>query len=259
MRVALTRGVSPSLGDCELTYRPREPIDPGRAAAQHAAYERALVHAGCHLVSLPAVPDLPDAVFVEDVALVLDEVAVVLRPGAPSRRPETASVARALAPYRALAAIDGPGTLDGGDVLRVGRTLYVGAGGRSNEAGIRGLRAAVEPLGYAVRPVPLAGCLHLKSAVTLVAADTALINRRWVDAAGFPDLGLLDVHPDEPDAANALLVGTTVIYPGSHPRTRRRLEERGIDVLAVDVAELEKAEGAVTCCSIVFEAPALTA
>jgi dimethylargininase len=255
MRFALTRRVSPSIGACELTHRPRVPIDPGRAAAQHEAYERALALAGCRLVSLEAAPDLPDAVFVEDVAVVLDEVAIVLRPGAASRRPEAASVARALAPYRGLLVIAEPGTLDGGDVLRIGRTLFVGVGGRSNEAGIGQLRAAAAPWGYDIRAVPVAGCLHLKSAVTLVAPDTVLVNRRWVDAARFPGLEPLDVHPDEPDAANALLVGATLLYPASHPRTRRRLEERGVDVIAVDVAELEKAEGAVTCCSIVFEAP----
>ena len=257
MRLALTRRVGPSIGACELTFRTRTPIDAARAAAQHEAYERALVQAGCHLLPLPAEPDLPDSVFIEDAALVLDEVAVILRSGAASRRPETPSVARALAPYRDVAVIGEPGTLDGGDVLRVGRTLFVGATGRSNEAGIAQLRAAVAPLGYDVRAVPVTGCLHLKSAITLVTPDTALINRQWVDAGPFAGLDLLDVHPDEPDAANALLVGTTLIYPASHPLTRRGLEGRGIEVLAVDVAELEKAEGAVTCCSIVFEVPAL--
>jgi dimethylargininase len=156
-----------------------------------------------------------------------------------------------------VAVIGEPGTLDGGDVLRVGRTLFVGAAGRSNEAGLAQLRAVVAPLGYDVRAVPVTGCLHLKSAVTLIAPDTVLINRLWVDAGHFAGLDLLDVHLDEPDAANALLIGTTIIYPSSHPLTRRRLEDRGIEVLAVDVAELEKAEGAVTCCSIVFEAPSI--
>ena len=255
MRLALTRRVSSSIGACELTFRTRARIDPERAAVQHLAYERALAQAGCQVVSLPAEPDLPDAVFVEDAALVLDEVAVILRPGAASRRPETPSVAAALAPYRDVAVIGEPGTLDGGDVLRLGRTLFVGAAGRSNEAGIAQLRAVVAPLGYQVRAVPVVGCLHLKSAVTQVAPETVLINRRWVDAGHFAGFELLDVHPDEPDAANALLLGTSLIYPASHPLTRRRLEERGMDVLAVDVAELEKAEGAVTCCSIVFEAP----
>ena len=257
MRLALTRRVSPSLAGCELTFRARTPIDAERAATQHEAYERALAQAGCHLLPLPAEPDLPDSVFVEDVALVLEEVAVILRPGAASRWPETLSVAHALAPYRDVAVIGEPGTLDGGDVLRVGRTLFVGATGRSNGAGIAQLRAVVAPLGYDVRAVPVTGCLHLKSAATLVAPDAVLINRLWVDAGYFAGLELLDVHAGEPDAANALLIGSALIYAASHPRTRGLLEARGIDVRAVDVSEMEKAEGAVTCCSIVFEAPSI--
>ena len=257
MRLALTRRVSPSLGACELTYRTRTPIDVDRAVRQHEAYERALAQAGCRLVTLPAERDLPDAVFVEDAALVLDEVAVVLRPGAASRRAETPSVAHALAPYRDVAVIGEPGTLDGGDVVCVGRTLFVGASGRSNAAGIGQLRTIVGPLGYDVRAVPVNGCLHLKSAVTAVAPDALLLNRRWVDAAHFSGLDLIDVHAEEPDGANALLIGKTLIYSGSHPLTRRKLEDRGIDVRVVDVTEIEKAEGAVTCCSLIFEAPAL--
>jgi dimethylargininase len=257
MLLALTRHVSPFIGDCELTFRTRIPIDAVRAAAQHETYQRALVQAGCRVVALPDELDLPDAVFVEDAAVVLDEVAVILRSGAASRRPEALSVAHALAPYRDVAVIGEPGTLDGGDVLRVGRTLFVGATGRSNEAGIAQLRAVVVPLGYDVRAVPVTGCLHLKSAVTLAAPDTVLINRRWVDAGHFAGLDLLDVHAEEPDAANALLIGSALIYAASHPLTRRKLEDRGIDVLVVDVAEMEKAEGAVTCCSIVFEAPSI--
>ena len=257
MRVALTRRVSPAIADCELTFRTRIPIDADRAATQHKAYERALAQAGCQVVSLPAEPDLPDAVFIEDAALVLEEVAVILRPGAASRRQETPSVAHALAPYRDVAVIGEPGTVDGGDVLRIGRTLFVGATGRSNAAGIEQLRTIVAPLGYDVRAVPVTGCLHLKSAATLVAPNTVLINRLWVDAGHFAGFDLLDVHPDEPDAANALLIGTALIYAASHPRTRGRLEARGVDVRPVDVSEMEKAEGAVTCCSIVFEAPAL--
>jgi dimethylargininase len=257
MRLALTRRVSPSLAGCELTFRARTPIDADRAVAQHEAYERALAQAGCQLVPLPAEPDLADSVFVEDAALVLEEVAVILRPGAASRRPETPSVAHALAPYRDVAVIGEPGTLDGGDVLRIGRTLFVGATGRSNEAGIAQLRAVVAPLGYDVRAVPVTGCLHLKSAATLVAPDAVLINRLWVDAGYFAGLELLDVHAEEPDAANALLIGSALIYAASHPRTRGLLEARGIDVRAVDVSEMEKAEGAVTCCSIVFEAPSI--
>jgi dimethylargininase len=182
----------------------------------------------------------------------MDEIAVITRPGAESRRPETASIARALQVYRKLAFIEAPGTIDGGDVLRVGKTIYVGCSGRSNQAGIDQLAAATAPFGYAVKSVPLTGCLHLKSAVTQVGPDTLLINRQWVDTSYFPGMKFIDVHPDEPHAANAVLLGGAVIYPACFERTRLRLEEQGIPVKVVDVSEVQKAEGAVTCCSLIF-------
>jgi dimethylargininase len=254
--IALTREVSPDIGRCELTYVPREPIDAAVAAAQHRDYRSALVDLGCEVVAVPAEPGFPDSVFVEDTAVVVDEVAVILRPGAASRQGETPAVAAALAAYREIAMIGAPGTVDGGDLLRIGRTLYVGctAGGRTNAVGVGQLESALAPFEYRVRPVAVRGCLHLKSAVTPVAADTLLINRAWVDAGAFAGVGLVDVDPCEPHAANALLVGGTVLYPASHPRTVGRLVERGVVVRTVDVSELEKAEGAVTCCSVLFEA-----
>jgi dimethylargininase len=254
--VALTREVSPAFARCELTYLPRSPIDPAVAARQHGDYRSSLSALGCDVVALPAEGDFPDSVFIEDTAVVVDEVAVVLRPGAASRQGETPAVAAALAAYREIAMIGAPGTVDGGDVLRIGRTLYVGSaeGGRSNAAGIGQLDVALAPFGYRVRAVPVRGCLHLKSAVTLVGEATLLINREWVDAGAFANVEFVDVHPGEPHAANALLVGGAVIYPASHPGTAERLAKRGIVVRTVDVSELEKAEGAVTCCSVIFEA-----
>jgi dimethylargininase len=252
MYIALTRPVSASITSCELTHLERQPIDVDRARAQHRQYEQALAALGCRVERLPEEPDLPDAVFVEDAAVVLDELAILTRPGAASRRQETRTVARTLKPYRRLAAIQAPGTLDGGDVLRVGRTLYVGLSGRSNRAAIDQMRALLAPLGYAVHGVGVEGCLHLKSAVTLVAADTLLVNRDWLDVSAFGDLRLVDVDAAEPSAANALWIGESVIHAAAYPRTRRRLEETGIVIHAVDVSELAKAEGAVTCCSLIF-------
>ncbi|MGD0484225.1 MAG: dimethylargininase [Gemmatimonadales bacterium] len=256
MLVALTREVSPAIGRCELTHLPRVPIDAAVAAVQHRAYRSALADLGCEVVVLPAEAGFPDSVFIEDTAVVVDEVAVVLRPGAASRQGETPAVATALAEYREIAMIGAPGSVDGGDVLRIGRTLYVGCAeaGRSNATGIAQLEAALAPFDYRVQAVPVRGCLHLKSAVTQVATATLLINREWVDAGAFAHVAYVDVHPGEPRAANALLVGGAVIYPASHPRTAERLAKRGIVVRTVDVSELEKAEGAVTCCSVIFEA-----
>ena len=253
MPIAMTRPVSPRMGDCELTYLPRVEIDIELACAQHEDYERALTALGCKLVPLPAEPDLPDSIFVEDTAVVLRQVAIITRPGAESRRPETESIAQALQAYRKLIFIQAPGTLDGGDVLRVGQTLYVGSSDRSNRGGIEQLAAATLPFGYHVVPVPVSGCLHLKSAVTQVGPNTLLMNRQLVEASYFTDVKVIDVHDAEPMAANALLIGDQVIYSASYPYTRKRLQDRGIGVKCVDVSEVEKAEGAVTCCSLVFE------
>ncbi len=250
--IALTRDVSPTLGDCELTHLSRESIDLERARAQHRAYEQALAGLGCRVERLPAEPELPDAVFVEDTAVVVDEVAVITRPGAGSRRPETSSMAVALSAYRRLAAIAAPGTLDGGDVLRLGRQVFVGRSSRSNEAGVEGLRCALQPLGYSVTEVQVRGCLHLKSAVTEVGPGMLLVNPAWVEPGAFGPTRVIEVDPDEPMAANGLRVGDAVLYARAFPRTERRLETHDIHVVAVDLSELAKAEGAVTCCSVVF-------
>jgi dimethylargininase len=256
--LALTRQVSPSIGRCELSYVPRTHINLAAARAQHLAYERALAELGCEVVSLPAEPELPDSVFVEDAALVLEDVALILRPGAEARQPETPSIANALAEHRELALIGAPGTADGGDILRVGRTIYVGRSRRTNDVGIAQVAAVVEPLGYRVAPVAVHGCLHLKSAASQVGPETLLVNRQWVDAGAFEGLEWIEVSPDEPLAANALLIGETVVYPACYERSRVRLEERGIVVRPVDVSELQKAEGGVTCCSLIFEATSVT-
>jgi len=254
--IAITRDVSPSLAGCELSFVQRTAIDIDRAVAQHHAYRDALAALGCRVITLPAQADMPDAVFVEDVAIVLDEVAVMTRPGAASRRGERDSVADALAPWRPLLRIQAPGTLDGGDVLRVGRSIYVGQAARSNADGISQLRALLSPFGYDVHAVPTHGCLHLKSAVTLVTGDTLLIQPAWIDAAVFAGYRCIEVDPGEEHAANALRIGDGVIHPACFPRTRRRLEDAGVRVVPVDISELQKAEGAVTCCSLVFDGAA---
>lgn len=252
MPIAITRDVSRSLGDCELSYVDRVPIDVGRARLQHEAYRRALAALGCDVITLAAEDELADAVFVEDIAIVLDELAIVTRPGASSRRAEVASVATALGRHRMLRTIEAPATIDGGDVLRIGRTIYVGESARTDADGIAQLRAIVRDAGYTVQPVPIRGCLHLKSAVSDVADDVVLINPEWVDRASFAAFRQIEIDAGEPHAANALRIGDGVIYPASFPRTLRRLESAGVAPLPVDVSELQKAEGAVTCCSLVF-------
>lgn len=256
MLIAITRKVSPAIQHCELTHLQRTSIDFEKAERQHKDYERALAALGCGVRSLAAEPDLPDSVFVEDAAIVLDEVAVITRPGAESRRAETASVAQALRKYRPLVEITAPGTLDGGDVLRIGRNIYVGISGRSNEDAIRQLTSLLKPFEYSVCGVPLHGCLHLKSAITQITQDTVLMNPAWVSAEPFttttPGLKLLEIASGEDYAANAVLVGDSIIYPENFPRTAAALERAGVSLCRVDVSELQKAEGAVTCCSLLF-------
>jgi len=251
-RIALTRDVSPAIGSCELTHLDREPIDLDEARRQHAAYERALDRLGCAIVRLPPEPDLPDSVFVEDTAVVLDEIAIITRPGASSRRPETESVARALEPFRPLARIDEPGTLDGGDVLLAGRTIFVGRTPRTNGSGIESLERIARPFGYRVVPVDVRGCLHLKSGVTLADASTIVVNPEWIDPAAFDGLDAIAVDPKEPFAGNVLRIDATVVIPEAFPRTRGRIELRGIQTVTVPASELAKAEGGVTCCSVIF-------
>lgn len=252
MPIAITREVSPSLAVCELSFVERTPIDIARATAQHREYQRVLRELACEVQVLPAQIDMPDSVFVEDVAIVLDEVAVMTRPGAESRRVEGASVAEVLQRYRTLRAIDAPGTLDGGDVLCIGRRVYVGESARSNPAGIAQLRAILVECGYSVTSIPTRGCLHLKSAVTALDDDTVLLQPRWVDRAPFAGYRIIEVDADEEHAANVLRIGAALVLPACFPRTRRRLLDAGYAVSAVDVSELQKAEGAVTCCSLVF-------
>jgi dimethylargininase len=253
MVIAVTRPVSPSLGECELTHLVREPIDVKRASEQHAAYEGLLRSIGATIVRVPAAPNLPDAVFVEDTAVVLNEVAVITRPGAPSRRDETAAIAKLLATYRHTVSVKAPATLDGGDVLCLGRTLYAGRSGRTNDEGIEQLESFVAPFDYRVVAVEFHGCLHLKSAVTAVDDGALLMNPAWVSASVFPRCDTLDVDPSEPYAANALRLGGVVVYPSQYPLTRDVLVRRGIRVATIDCSEFAKAEGAVTCCSLVFE------
>ena len=224
-----------------------------RAAVEHDAYERALRSLGATVVRAAPAPDHPDSVFVEDTAIVLDEVAVITRPGAASRQAETAGVVKALSPYRSLVHMTAPATLDGGDVLRVGRTLYIGRSSRTNAAGIEQLAQLVGEWDYQVVSLDVTGCLHLKSAVTQVAHGVLLANTAWVPAGAFVPLDMLDVDPAEPAAANALRIGDAVVFPEHHPRTARRLEQAGIRLIPVPAGELAKAEGGVTCCSLIVE------
>lgn len=257
--VALTREIGPSITRCELSHLPRVPIDLAVARAQHAEYERRLAEAGCRVTRLPAAADMPDAVFIEDTAVVLPEIAIITRPGAVSRRAEITAVAEALRPHRKLACVEPPGTIDGGDVLVAGRRVFVGVSSRTNQDALRQLRAILAPYRYTVERVEVTGCLHLKSAVTLIGENLLLVNPDWLPPGPFSSFDLVEIDPREPMAANALLVGRHVIVAGAYPRTRERIERHGLpagwQLRTVNASELAKAEGALTCCSLIFEAP----
>jgi dimethylargininase len=250
--LAITREVSPRFSDCEITHIERTPIDLDTARAQHHEYVQALKRLGCEVVELPAQADLPDSVFVEDTAIVLPEVAVITRLGADSRKPETESIAHALAPLKKLVFLQDPASLDGGDVLVLGKKIYVGLSTRSNQEAVAQLNRLLNEYGYSATGIAMHDCLHLKTAVTQVDENTLLINKNWVDTRHFNDFRLIEVDPGEPFAANCLPVGESIVFPAAFPRTRANLEEAGYNVSTVDVSELAKAEGAVTCCSLIL-------
>ena len=219
---------------------------------QHAAYAQALEAAGIDVRILPPAPELPDAVFVEDTAIVVDECAVLTRPGIDSRRAEVEAIEPELAAARPTVRIQPPGTIEGGDVLRVGRTVFVGQTPRTNAEGTRQFREVIEPHGYEVIAVQPHGCLHLKSAVTYIGDETVLVNPDWIDVAVFGRWQCVPVVPEEPHGANALLAGEIVHVAASAPLTRRKLDALGFATRAIDTSEFEKAEAALTCLSLLF-------
>jgi dimethylargininase len=250
--VAIVRGVSPSINECELTYLAREPIDLDRAHRQHSAYVTLLRDLGLEIVEIPGDPSFPDCCFVEDIAVVLDEVAILTRPGAASRRGEAPAVEDALTRFRQVVRIGPPATLEGGDVLAVGRTLFVGSSPRTNAAGIEQLRALAEPRGYTVLTVPVLGCLHLKSAATALDSRHVLANPGWIDSTPLRKLEVVPVDPAEPGAANVLHVRGMIVAHSGFPRTLDRLAARGYEVRTLDISEFLKAEAALTCKSLLF-------
>jgi dimethylargininase len=256
---AFTRAVSPRLAECQLTHLQRQPIDSDLAVTQHAAYEVALSDAGFEIVRLPALPDDPDAVFVEDTALLLDGHAVITRPGAASRANEADSTAAGLAPYFDLHRID-HGFVDGGDLLRIGKRLYVGLSTRTDRDGIAALSALVQPLGFEVVPAALRDCLHLKTGATFAGTDgrgtpVLLCNPQAVDPTQFAGVEPLAVDEFEPAAANCVRAGDRLILAAGSPRTADRLRDRGFALVEVDVSELQKAEAGGTCMSLIDERP----
>jgi dimethylargininase len=254
---AIVKSPAPTLVErCELTFLERTAISFDALEGQHRAYRDALEHAGASLTVLDADPPLPDSVFVEDTAIVLDELAVLTRPGAVSRRPEPDRVAASIARFREIARIAAPATLEGGDVLRIGRRLFVGLTTRTNRQGVEQLTALVRPHGYEVTAVRVSGSLHLKTACTALDTDTVLINSNWLEVEAFADFRLIATSDDEPFAANVLPVGDALIVNAAFPRTLERVDAHahltGQRMIPVDISEFGKAEAGLTCMSLVF-------
>ncbi|MFE0135669.1 dimethylargininase [Streptomyces sp. NPDC059037] len=246
---ALIRRPSPRLAEGLVTHIERTPVDADLALAQWEAYAEALRAHGWETLEVEPADDCPDAVFVEDAAVVFRNVALIARPGAESRRGETAGVEEAVA--RLGASVNWvwePGTLDGGDILKIGDTIYVGRGGRTNAAGVRQLRAAFEPLGARVVAVPVSKVLHLKSAVTALPDGTVVGHPPLVDTPSlFPRF--LPV-PEESGAHVVLLGGSKLLMAASAPKTAELFTDLGFEPVVVDISEFEKLEGCVTCLSV---------
>lgn len=248
----LVRTVSRSLANCALLHAPRQKFDIGLARQQHDAYVAALEQAGVSVTVLPEEPELPDSTFVEDPVIILDEAAILCRPGAPSREPEVDWIQPAVATLRPIHRIMSPGTLEGGDVLRIGRTLFVGLSSRTNQQGVRQLEEIVSPFGYRVIGVKVNKCLHLKTGATSPAEGVLMANTDWIDCSPFREFEILSVPAVEPWGANILAVNDSVLAAATAPRTADLLESRGLRVQRLDISELQKAEAGLTCLSVLF-------
>lgn len=253
---ALTRAVSPRIAECELTFIGRQAIDYATAVHQHSRYQQLLRDLGVKVIELPADDQCPDSCFLEDTALILDEVAVITRPASEARRREVAGVVPTIVEYRNVLQIDAPGTLEAGDILRMGRNLFVGTSVRSNQEGIEMLGTALQPYGYKVIAVPMQGALHLKSVCTALDDQTLLADLRHVDAAWFSEYRLVEVPADESPAANVLRINRTVCIHSGFQKTIDLLQSRGYELSTVNISEFLKAEGGLTCMSIIFDASA---
>ncbi|MCW2914047.1 MAG: Dimethylargininase [Actinomycetia bacterium] len=250
MKIALVRRPGPGLADGIVTHIDRLPVDAGLAARQHEAYVAALEAAGWRVQAVAPADDLPDAPFVEDTVVVCGELAILSRPGAPERRAEVPGTEKAVRDLGLeVVQIDSPGTLDAGDVLQVGETVYVGRSGRTNEDAICQLARVMCGIGRRVVRVEINGCLHLKTAMTALPDGTLIGMPDLVDTSVLPGLR---VAP-EPSGAHVVILGEDhVLLSASAPRTAERLRAEGLQVTVVDISEFERLEGCVTCLSVLI-------
>jgi dimethylargininase len=236
----------------QRTHVARISINYDLAVQQHEKYCQMLRGCAADVRTLDVNRTLPDSTFIEDTAIVLDEVIVLASMGTESRRGELPRIEAELRQYRGLHRIEPPKAIEGGDVLRVGRTLLVGVSSRTNSEGVQALKAIVARYGYQVVPVPVHHCLHLKTACTALPDDSLLLNPSWLDMQFLPGYERIPVPPDEPWAANTLTVGTTVCLAAEHPQTAELIRQRGFRVRTTRLSEFAKAEGGSTCLSLLL-------
>lgn len=252
MQIAITHEVSPKITDCELTFMERAPIDLELAKAQYLAYCDTISKLGAKVIKLSKNLAYPDCSFVEDVAIVLDELGIITSMGAESRRGEQQEVRVEIEKYRKIAVILPPANIEGGDVLRIGKTLFVGLSTRTNKQGVEALRIIAAPHGYEVISIEVPGCLHLKTGMTAIDEKMLLANKTWVNVTPIKGFKIIDVPNDEPWGGNILKIQDQVIAPASCPKTIELIKRHGINVHPVDISEFQKAEAGLTCMSIVF-------
>jgi dimethylargininase len=250
--LALTHVPSPNMDHGQRTHVARVSIDYDLAVQQHEAYCRMLRACGAEVRTLDVNRALPDSTFIEDTAIVLDEVIVLASMGTDARRGELPGIEAELRKYREVYCTEPPQAIEGGDVLRVGRDLLVGISSRTSAEGVQALIAVVARYGYRVVPVPVRRCLHLKTACTALPDGSLLLNPRWLDVQALPEYEKIPVPPDEPWAANTLTVGTTVCLAAEHVQTAEQIRQRGFQVRTAHLSEFAKAEGGVTCLSLLL-------
>jgi dimethylargininase len=250
---AITRGVSPNIAGCELTYRSRESIDFSKATFQLEQYCELLRKWEVNLVTIAASDSYPDCCFVQDTAVVLDEICVIASMGAITRQGEVSEVERLISPFRRIRRIFPPATLDGGDVVQIGRRLFVGLSTRTNARGIAALDRLVEHFGYRVVPVNVNGGLHLTTGCGVINDETVLLNPRWLDASAFRGLRQLHVPEEEPWAANTIRVEDAVCLEDEAPRTIDLVGPYVNSIETLNISEFRKAEGSLSCLSLIFK------
>ena len=253
---AITRGVSPNMDKCELTYRSREQIDFQKAVVQLEQYCDLLRTWEVELLTIPGSITYPDCCFVQDTAVVLDEVCVIASMGARSRSGEVSEVETIVSPFRKVKRILPPATLDGGDVVQIGKRIFVGQSKRTNALGVEALSSVVASYGYTVVPVTVDGGLHLTTGCGVIDDETVLLNPRWLDATAFKGLRRLHVPEEEPWAANTIRVNEFVCLEEGAPRTIDLVQPYARSIETLDISEFRKAEGSLSCLSLIFREPA---